>query len=162
MKTQEGLKMTRFQSEQQRLVLTVLYTASNLMHQHRTLLKPHGITPEQFNILRILKGQRGTPIALKDVTERMIDQNSNTSRLLDKLKKKGWVQCIFCPADRRRIEITLTQEGHRTIDNLSLLMEGEMQRMKAFWTDETASKASQILDTWNQQLKTTTSQNPTT
>ena len=81
MKTSDALQMASFASPHEQLVLTVLHTASGLLGKHRMLLKPHGITPEQFNILRILRGQKGKPIALRDISNRMIDQNSNTSRL---------------------------------------------------------------------------------
>jgi len=91
MKTSEALQMASFASPQEQLVLTVLHTASGLLSKHRMLLKPHGITPEQFNILRILRGQKGKPIALRDISNRMIDKNSNTSRLVDKLLTKGLV-----------------------------------------------------------------------
>ena len=62
MKTSDALQMASFASPQEQLVLTVLHTASGLLSKHRMLLKPHGITPEQFNILRILRGQKGKPL----------------------------------------------------------------------------------------------------
>ncbi|MDA1242322.1 MAG: MarR family transcriptional regulator [Bacteroidetes bacterium] len=150
MKTAKALQMSSFSSEQQRVVLTVLHTASNLMSLHRTLLKPHGITPGQFNILRILRGQKGKPIALRDITSRMIDPNSNTSRLVDKLLTKGLLERTSCPDDRRRIDIVLTSEGERTICHLSGLMEASLSSLEAVWAPNEAAQVSDLLDRWNE------------
>lgn len=140
--------MSAFQSPQQRLVLTVLHASSAMLSSHRTLLKPHGVTPEQFNILRILNGADGA-MSLADVASRMIDRNSNTSRLIDKLLAKGLVQRVTCPSDRRRVEITLTAEGQRTTKALSLLMDETLAELVDVWTDEQATQAADILDRWN-------------
>lgn len=148
MKTQDALKMSAFQSPQQRLVLTVLHAASAMLSSHRALLKPHGVTPEQFNILRILNGADGA-MSLADVASRMIDRNSNTSRLIDKLLAKGLVQRVTCPSDRRRVEITLSKEGQRTTKHLSLLMDETLSELVDVWTNEQATQAADILDRWN-------------
>ena len=103
--------MTSFASPQEQLALTVLHTASTMLNHHRALLKPHGITPEQFNILRILRGQHGQPRALRDISGRMIDRNSNTSRLVDKLTTKGLVDVKRVQTIRRRVDIALTEKG---------------------------------------------------
>ena len=110
MKTPQALQMTTFASPQQQLALTVLYTASQMLNRHRTLLKPLGITPEQFNILRILRGQKGNPIALRDISGRMIDRNSNTSRLIDKLVDKTWSDAMRV----QKIAVASTNSKRRT------------------------------------------------
>ena len=119
-----------------------------MLSSHRALLKPHGVTPEQFNILRILNGADGA-MSLADVASRMIDRNSNTSRLIDKLLAKGLVQRVTCPSDRRRVEITLTKEGQRTTKHLSLLMDETLSELVDVWTNEQATQAADILDRWN-------------
>ena len=119
-----------------------------MLSSHRALLKPHGVTPEQFNILRILNGADGA-MSLADVASRMIDRNSNTSRLIDKLLAKGLVQRVTCPSDRRRVEITLTDEGQRTTKHLSLLMDDTLAALVDVWTNEQATQAADILDRWN-------------
>lgn len=119
-----------------------------MLSSHRALLKPHGVTPEQFNILRILNGADGA-MSLADVASRMIDRNSNTSRLIDKLLAKGLVQRVTCPSDRRRVEITLTNEGQRTTKHLSLLMDETLSALVDVWTNEQATQAADILDRWN-------------
>ena len=151
MKTSDALQMASFASPQEQLVLTVLHMASGLLSRHRTLLKPHGITPEQFNILRILRGQQGKPIALRDISNRMIDKNSNTSRLVDKLLDKGLVQREACPADRRRVDIILSASGQQLTEALKNIMDREMSSLEGVWSQEDARAAIAVLDRWNEQ-----------
>ena len=141
--------MTSFASPQEQLALTVLHTASTMLNHHRALLKPHGITPEQFNILRILRGQQGHPLALHDISGRMIDRNSNTSRLVDKLLAKGLVRRETCPSDRRRVDIALTPEGDELTTQLKALMDENMRSLQSVWTEEAAIEAIDLLDAWN-------------
>lgn len=149
MRTQEALQMSKFASAQQQLLLTVLHTASSMNHLHRSLLKPHGITPEQFNILRILRGQNGQSIALRDISARMIDRSSNTSRLIDKLVDKGHVRRTSCPEDRRRVDIALTAEGEHMTHLLSNIMDHELSLLSDVWSNEQAQMAIDVLDAWN-------------
>ena len=151
MKTSDALQMDSFASPQEQLVLTVLHTASSLLGKHRMLLKPHGITPEQFNILRILRGQRGKPIALRDISNRMIDKNSNTSRLVDKLLTKGLVQREACPDDRRRVDIVLTASGQQLTELLKNIMDREMSSLGDVWSENDTRSAIEVLDRWNEQ-----------
>lgn len=151
MKTSEALQMASFASTQEQLVLTVLHTASAMLSKHRVLLKPYGVTPEQFNILRILRGQQGKPIALRDISNRMIDKNSNTSRLVDKLLAKGLVQREACPEDRRRVDIVLTPSGRQLIEELKNIMDQEMSTLNGVWSESEAKKAILLLDRWNEQ-----------
>ncbi len=148
-KTTQALQMSSFASPQEQLALTVLHTASTMLNHHRALLKPHGITPEQFNILRILRGQHGQPLALRDISGRMIDRNSNTSRLVDKLIAKGLVRRKTCPSDRRRVDIALTKEGLALTTTLKALMDENMQSLQVVWSSEKALKAIDLLDAWN-------------
>ena len=151
MKTSEALQMASFASTHEQLVLTVLHTASAMLSKHRVLLKPYGVTPEQFNILRILRGQQGKPIALRDISNRMIDKNSNTSRLVDKLLAKGLVRREACPEDRRRVDIVLTPSGRQLIEELKNIMDQEMSSLNGVWSESEAKKAILLLDRWNEQ-----------
>ena len=151
MKTSEALQMASFASTQEQLVLTVLHTASAMLSKHRVLLKPYGVTPEQFNILRILRGQQGKPIALRDISNRMIDKNSNTSRLVDKLLAKGLVQREACPEDRRRVDIVLTASGQQLTEALKNIMDREMSSLADVWAHGDARSAIAVLDRWNEQ-----------
>lgn len=113
---EEALQTDRFRNEQHKLLLHVLYTRSVIMIQLKRLLRPFGITPEQYNILRILNGQQGQPLALQDLSNRMLDPGSNTSRLVEKLRVKGLLQRNTCAQDRRRIDVLITPSGQKVIE----------------------------------------------
>ena len=74
-------------------------------------LKEYGITEPQFNVLRILQGQKGNPITVQEIQERMVQRNSNVTRIIDKLKNKGLVDRKECPRNRRKMDITITERG---------------------------------------------------
>lgn len=116
MMMEEALQTDRFRNEQHKLLLHVLYTRSVIMIQLKRLLRPFGITPEQYNILRILNGQQGQPLALQDLSNRMLDPGSNTSRLVEKLRVKGLLQRNTCAQDRRRIDVLITPSGQKVIE----------------------------------------------
>lgn len=149
MKTPQALHMSQFATPQQQLMLTVMHTASALHSRHRALLKPYDVTPEQFNILRILRGQKGRPLPLRDISIRMIDRNSNTSRLIDKLVDKGHVLRESCPRDRRQVDIALTKQGVAFTQELSNILEEELSLLEAVWSPEEALRAATLLDAWN-------------
>jgi DNA-binding MarR family transcriptional regulator len=79
----------------------------------------------------------------------MIDRNSNTSRLVDKLIAKGLVRRKTCPSDRRRVDIALTKEGLALTTTLKALMDENMQSLQVVWSSEKALKAIDLLDAWN-------------
>jgi DNA-binding MarR family transcriptional regulator len=108
---EEALKTDRFRNEQHKLLIHLWYTRSVLLTEQRRLFRAYKITPEQYNILRILVGQKGNPLALNDLTARMIDPSSNTSRLVEKLRVKGLLVRSECPDDRRRVDVLITEEG---------------------------------------------------
>ncbi len=85
-------------------------------------LKSFDVSPQQFNVLRILRGQKGNPANLSTINERMITKMSNTTRLVDKLLSKGFVDRIVCPSNRRKIEITITEKGKQVLKK----MDGEI------------------------------------
>lgn len=85
-------------------------------------LKPYKLSIAQFNVLRILRGQKGKPASLSCVNDKMIHKMSNTTRLVDKLLKKGLVERIICPNNRRMIELTITSEGLELLKELDVVI----------------------------------------
>ncbi|MFD2518896.1 MarR family winged helix-turn-helix transcriptional regulator [Salinimicrobium flavum] len=92
-------------------VIELMVTGNWVQEQLSEALKPHNLSIAQFNVLRILRGQKGKPASLSYVSDRMIHKMSNTTRLVDKLLEKGLVERIVCPENRRKVEITITQDG---------------------------------------------------
>ena len=118
-KLEEAIQQKKFVSERQKANLNIMYTSSWITGKISSVLKPYGISPQQFNILRILNGQKGKPATVKMLTERMIDKMSNTSRLVEKLKIKGLVDRRECEQDRRQVDIFLTDKGLKVMNECS-------------------------------------------
>ena len=99
-------------------VLNILYTQNTIADKFNELLKPFDISNEQFNVLRILRGQKGKPANMCVIQERMVAKTSNTTRLVDKLLLKNLVTREVCPDNRRKIEVQITQKGLDLLDQL--------------------------------------------
>lgn len=93
------------------------------------VLKPHDLSLEQFNVLRILRGQKGNPINLQDIQERMVNKMSNTTRLVDKLILKGFVNRHQCEENRRKIEIFITSDGLNLLKKLDTVVDKTEQNI---------------------------------
>jgi DNA-binding MarR family transcriptional regulator len=111
MKMEEIIQTTSNLTEAKKAVLNIMFTQSFMSEAFNEILKQYDISSEQFNVLRILRGQKGNPVNMYSIQERMITKNSNTTRLIDKLLLKSLVTRNVCPANRRKIEILITQKG---------------------------------------------------
>jgi len=85
-------------------------------------LKPFDVSLQQFNVLRILRGQNGKPANLSTLNDRMVTKMSNTTRLVDKLILKGFVDRIICPSNRRKVEISITSKGKKVLKRMDTAM----------------------------------------
>ncbi|PZX40962.1 DNA-binding MarR family transcriptional regulator [Nonlabens dokdonensis] len=94
-----------------KLITTLIKKGTEVQEAISLNLKDHGITIQQFNVLRILRGRKGELASLQDVSKNMIHANSNTTRVIDKLVDKELVSRKQCPTDRRQIELNITDEG---------------------------------------------------
>jgi DNA-binding MarR family transcriptional regulator len=111
MKIEDEIKQPKFKSPHQKAVINLIFTASWLQGQQQNFFKPFGITNQQFNILRILKGQYPKTISATEIKLRMLDKNSDVSRLLDRLATKSLVHKQTCPKDKRASDVVITQAG---------------------------------------------------
>ena len=107
----EALKQSKFPSEAAKAVVNAIYTGNWIVQQQQELLKPFGLTVQQYNVLRILRGQHGNPMTVLAITERMLDKMSNASRLVDKLVEKNLVLRRECPKDRRAVDVLILPAG---------------------------------------------------
>lgn len=92
-------------------ILNIMYTQIVLNDKFVEILKPYDLSGEQYNVLRILRGQKGNPANMCIIQERMLAKSSNTTRLIDKLLLKEFVTREVCPENRRKIEVLITQKG---------------------------------------------------
>jgi len=122
MKIEELLK-TNEMPESKKLVLNIIVTANYLNEGLAEILKPFEISSQQFNVLRILRGQKGKPANLSTIQERMVSKMSNTTRLVDKLVDKKLCERIICPSNRRKIEIRITKQGLKLLEELDPLIQ---------------------------------------
>ncbi len=118
MKIEDEIKQLKFKSPHQKAVINLIFTAGWLQSQQQSFFKPFGITNQQFNILRILKGQHPKTISGTEIKSRMLDKNSDVSRLLDRLAAKGLINKQTCPKDKRAADVSITQGGLDLLSDL--------------------------------------------
>lgn len=122
MTIEEVIKSSVVLHPMERSVLNIIYSGYLVEERLSEKLKPYGLSIQQYNVLRILRGQKGNPINLFGIQERMISKMSNTTRLVDKLVFKDWAHRQVCPENKRKVEITITEEGLKVLDELDVLV----------------------------------------
>lgn len=134
-----------FQDNWEKAFLNIIYTGNWLYGNQYQFLKPFGISPEQYNILRILRGQSPNSASVNLLKSRMLDKMSNASRLVEKLRKKGLVEREECPDDRRCVDVSITQQGLELLDEIAKHNTGARDNYPQI-TEEEAGILNQILD----------------
>src|SRR6476469_1904999 len=139
MRIEDEIKQPTFKSENQKAYINLAFTAGWLQQRQACAFKPYGLTLPQFNILRILRGQHPLPATVALLIDRMLDKTSNASRIVDRLEEKKLVTRTVCPANRRAVDIRITEAGldllHRidqdgaTIQHLGQLSEDELRQL---------------------------------
>ena len=145
MKIEEEIKQGTFRSEYHKLLINQLFTGkwmADIISRH---LKKFDLTSEQYNVLRILRGQYPGAIAVNAICDRMIDKMSNVSRLVDKLQKKELVDRKVNMQDRRQMDITITDKGLNLL-NLLDKEEGELIDRISHLTEKDAANLNKLLD----------------
>lgn len=146
MRLEDEIKQTRhFRSPFERALVNVLFTSKWLEGLQLELLKPFDLTVQQYNILRILRGSHPTPVTVKTLRERMLDKMSDASRLVEKLRKKGFVQRKSCRADRRNVDVTITSKGLDALGQIDKSAEALEKRFHSLSETE-ASQLGELLD----------------
>jgi len=115
--------------EDQKTMINLLYTSNWLKEKSTMLFKASDLTSEQYNVLRILRGQKGNPANLSTIQERMLNKMSNTTRLIDKLIKKELVTRQTCESNRRKIEIYITKKGLVLLAELDAVVDANNKKL---------------------------------
>lgn len=118
MNIEELIKSNQSICPRKELIINLWVTSSNLNVEVAESVKSFGISMQQFNVLRILRGQKGQPANLQTIQERMVHKMSNTTRLVDKLIEKKLTERFICENNRRKVEITITKKGLSLLDEL--------------------------------------------
>lgn len=132
MSLEEDIKQDKFHSEQHKAAINIMFTSSWLHSINASYLKKYDITPEQFNVMRILRGSHPKKLMLSEVASRMIDKSSNCTRLVEKLRQKNLVQREICEDNRRQVDISITDKGLTLLKKLDAeagLMKGIMDKL---------------------------------
>ena len=109
---EEDIRQQRgFKSEQHKAMVNVMFTYSWLMGKMKESLKEYDLTPQQYNVLRILRGAFPDPISTLDIRNRMLDRMSDASRIVDRLCKKGLVKSKTCMFDKRKVDVSISEPG---------------------------------------------------
>lgn len=145
MKIEEAIKQKKFRNDLQKAVLNLTYTAGWLHARQEEFFKSFGITASQFNILRILRGQAGKSITGQEIKSRMLERNSDISRLLDRLDGKGLIKRSQCPSDRRASDVVITKEGLEVLADIDKKIDQAEKKVLRLSNQE-AKKLSELLD----------------
>ena len=145
MRIEEEIKQKSFQNEYHKLAVNLQFTANWLGAIHAKLLRSYNISAQQYNVLRILKGQFPNPSNLILIRERMLDKESNASRLIDKLVSAELVKRIQCPNDRRKVEITISEKGIKLLEQLNPKIEELGNKLNGL-NEEEARTLNNLLD----------------
>ncbi len=133
---------SKFANNRIKATLNILYTANWITSHQNEFFLPYGISPQQFNILRILNGAK-KPLKVQTIKERMVDRSPNATRLMDKLCAKELINREHCPNDRRVVHIDITAKGKELLKDISRHLKDDLLKNL---TEEEAKKLSDLLD----------------
>ena len=143
---EEELKQERkFTNEYEKMIVNLMFTSGWLYNLNASRLKKHGITPEQYNVLRILRGAYPKPLMLGSITCRMVDRASNATRLVEKLRQKKYVERELCETNRRQVDIVITDKGLALLTKIDNEAKDWLDTLKNITKTE-AQELNRILD----------------
>ncbi len=145
MKLEDEIQQKKFKSPQQKLAVNLLYTTHWLNNHYTNFLKDVDITTQQYNVLRILRGQHPSICNLKLIKERMLDRMSDASRIIDKLVLKGFVERKTCPDDRRNVNLLISKQGLELLQSLDYIDESSKKMFSAL-TQKQIIELNNLLD----------------
>lgn len=118
MSLEKDIKQAKFRNEHHKGVINIIYTYSWMMERQKLFFDEENITPQQFNILRILRGASPQPISTLQIRERMLDKMSDTSRIVDRLVLKGLADKKTSASDKRLVDIIITDLGREVLERI--------------------------------------------
>lgn len=145
MKLEQEIRQKKFSSEYQKLIVNITFTGSWLTMKNSEYMKPFKLTIQQFNILRILRGQHPEPATVNLLIERMLDKMSNASRIVDKLHVKKLAERTSCLNDRRCVDVRITEKGLKLLKRMDELEEKWEREFKKISVKE-AKELNRLLD----------------
>lgn len=145
MSLEEDIKQPKFRNEHQKAVINLIYTTNWISERQKDFFDSENITPQQFNILRILRGSFPQPMSTLKIRERMLDKMSDTSRIVDRLITKGLTSKKICNADKRLVDISITEKGIALLERLDKRND-EMDSLTAELQEHELKQLNELLD----------------
>ena len=154
MQLESELKSKQFKTAEEKTVVNIIYTAYRLNDRLASMLTPFRITIQQYNLLRILRGQYPEYASVNLLKERMLDKNSGVSRLIEKLRRKGLVSCCTHKADRRQTEVKILPAGLKMLEEINHAA-ANLHRSAKILTPDHLSALNRYLDKLRTNLPST-------
>lgn len=141
---EKDINQQSFRNDYQKAAINLIYTYNWLNEKMKAFFDREGITGQQFNILRILRGA-GVPISTLQIRERMLDKMSDTSRIVDRLVLKGLAQKNTCKNDKRLVDVSITTKGKKLLEKIDA-HEKEMDSIFGNLSEPEAGQLNKLLD----------------
>ncbi len=145
MSIDKDIQQSKFRNAYQKAAINLIYTVGWLRDKTKCIFEEEDITPQQFNILRILRGSFPQPLSTLQIRERMLEKMSDTSRIVDRLIAKGLVKKVTCKTDRRLVDVIITDKGKKLLEKLDL-KENDMDGALGNLSENDANILSDLLD----------------
>ena len=145
MKIEEAIQQPFFKNEKVKASINLIYTSNWLQSNLRAVLLRFGLSPQQFNVMRILRGQHPTPISTCEVRCRMLDKMSDVSRIVARLHKSGFVNQKEHPADKRLVDVVISAKGLKLLEKIDTEMH-ETEELMSNITMQEAKTLNRLLD----------------
>lgn len=144
MSIDKDIKQSSFKSEHQRAIINLIFTYSWTIERLKNIFDGEDLTMQQFNILRILRGNE-KPLSTLQIRERMLDKMSDTSRIVDRLVIKGLVKKITSKTDKRLVDVSITEKGKKVLKKLDG-KENQIKNIVQALSDKEAKNLNKLLD----------------
>lgn len=141
----KDIQQAKFRNVHQKAAINLIYTVGWMREKTRQFFEAEDITPQQFNILRILRGSFPQPLSTLQIRERMLEKMSDTSRIVDRLIAKGLVKKIVCKKDRRLVDVIISDKGKKLLEKLDQHQD-EIDGVLGNLSEEDANILSDLLD----------------
>jgi MarR family 2-MHQ and catechol resistance regulon transcriptional repressor len=141
----KDIQQTKFRSIYQKAGINLIYTLGWVKDKTKPIFDSEDITPQQFNILRILRGSFPQPISTLQIRERMLEKMSDTSRIVDRLIAKGLVKKLICKKDRRLVDVIISEKGKKLLERLDARQD-ELDGALSNLSEKEAAELSELLD----------------
>lgn len=146
------IKQTKpFNSEGEKCMVNIIYTNNLIQIFQNKIIKKHDISIEQYNVLRILQGQKGAPLTINNIIERMLDKMSNASRLVDKLYQKGLVNRTINDFNRRSCDVSITEDGVKLVHTITQEFNERFESVFSMPNEEMI-QLNHLLDTFRDEI----------